>query len=313
MQYAFRPYQTEDDFWRMREFLRYVFMLNDRRERSWHVARLDYCRWHTAMNCAKVRLEDVAFLWEDDGEIIAIAMPDGGPGEVHFLVHPALTSPELEEEMLAVAEEHLPKVNPDGSRKLFAWASSEDTMRQEILQRHGYHRDTWPEHQWRRDLDAPIPDVPIPAGFAIRPLGDGLELLERCYASGLGFHQGDIKVGVENRQDPQWYRNIQNAPLYRRDLDLVAVSPHGAVAAFCTVWFDDVTRTGVFEPVATVPEYQKRGLGKALLTEGLRRLQRMGATRAFVGGYGAGANALYRSVMGDTYDLDEVWVKEWQA
>jgi len=311
MTHAFRRYQTEDDFWRMREFLRYVFMLNDRRERSWHVARLDYCRWHTAMNCAKVRLEDVAFLWEDDGEIIAIAMPDGGPGEVHLLVHPALTSPELEEEMLAVAEERLPKVNPDGKRKLFVWASEHDTMRQEILQRHGYRKDNWPEHQWRRDLDAPIPDVPVPAGFTIRPLGDGLELLERCYASGLGFHNGDIKTAVENRDDPQWYRNIQTAPLYRRDLDLVAVAPDGAIAAFCTAWFDDVTRTGVFEPVATVPAYQKRGLGKALLTEGLRRLQRMGATRAFVGGYSVAANALYRSVMGDAHDLDEPWVREW--
>lgn len=311
MKPAFRPYQAEDDFWRMREFLRYVFMLNDRRERSWHVARLDYCRWHTAMNCAKVRLEDVAFLWEDNGEIVAIAMPDGGPGEVHFLVHPALTTPELEEEMLVVAEERLPKVLPDGKRGLFVWASSEYKTRQEMLQRHGYRRDTWPEHQWRRDLDGPIPDVPILAGFAIRPLGDGLELLERCYASGLGFHEGDIKVAVENRQDPQWYRNIQNAPLYRRDLDLVAIAPHGAVAAFCTVWFDDVTRTGVFEPVATVPHYRRLGLGKALLTEGLRRLQRMGATRAFVGGYSERANALYRSVMGDAYDLDEVWVKEW--
>ncbi len=28
MKSKFRPYQTEDDFWRMREFLRPVFVLN---------------------------------------------------------------------------------------------------------------------------------------------------------------------------------------------------------------------------------------------------------------------------------------------
>lgn len=33
----FRPYQTEDDFWRMREYLRQVFLLNRRLERSGHV------------------------------------------------------------------------------------------------------------------------------------------------------------------------------------------------------------------------------------------------------------------------------------
>ena len=45
-------------------------------------------------------------------------------------------------------------------------------------------------------------EVTIAPGYTIRSLGDGLELLERCYASGLGFHEGDIKVAVENRDDP---------------------------------------------------------------------------------------------------------------
>lgn len=30
IQAMLRPYQTEDNFWRMREFLRRVFMLNER-------------------------------------------------------------------------------------------------------------------------------------------------------------------------------------------------------------------------------------------------------------------------------------------
>jgi len=127
----------------------------------------------------------------------------------------------------------------------------------------------------------------------------------------LGFHEGDIKIAVNNRNDPTWYRNIQTAPLYRRDLDLVAVAPDGAVAAFCTIWFDDVTRSAYFEPVATVPDHQRRGLGKALLTEGLRRLNRMGAVLAFVGGHSAAANGLYQSIMGSDHDLYESWMKEW--
>ena len=311
MKPTFRPYQTEDDFWRMREFLRQVLLLNDYREISWAVARLDYARWHTLMNCAKVRLEDVAFLWEADGQLIAFMMPDGGPGEAHLCVHPGLRTLALEEEMLDVAEQRLPKVKPDGARRLFVWADAHDTLRQELLTRRGYTKDDWPEHQHRRRLDAPIPDVPLAPGYTIRPLGDGLELLERCYASGLGFHEGDIKVAVENRDDPTWYRNIQTAPSYRRDLDLVAVAPDGAIAAFCTIWFDDVTRSAYFEPVATVPAHQRRGLGKALLTEGLRRLQRMGAVWAFVGGYSPAANALYTSVMGEDCELNEPWVREW--
>ena len=308
---TFRPYQTEDDFWRMRAFLRRVFMLNDRREQSWHVARLDYARWHVCLNCVNVGLDEIAYLWASEGQLIAFLMPDGGPGEAHLCVHPEWRTRALEEEMLAVAEERLPAVKPDGSHKLMAWAPAQDALRQGILTARGYTRHDGPEHQWRRLLDAPIPDVPLAPGYTVRALGDGLELLERCYASGLGFHDGDIKAAVENRDDPTWYHNIQTAPLYRRDLDIVAVAPDGAIAAFCTVWFDDVTRSAYFEPVATVPAHRQRGLGKAVMTEALRRLKRMGATTAFVGGFSAAANALYRSVMGDDHELYEPWVKEW--
>jgi mycothiol synthase len=313
MKPAFRPYQTEDDFWRMREFLRRVFLLNGRFERCWHVARLDYARWHICLNCANVRLEDVAYLWEEDGEICAILMPDGGPGEAHLLVHPSFKTLDLEEEMLNVAEERLAMVNSGGSYRLQVWAPGQDELRQGLLSRCGYVKGEWPEYQWRRNLDVPIPEVPVPSGYTLRSLGDGLELLERCYASGLGFHEGDISIAVNNRADPTWYRNIQTAPLYRRDLDLVAITPDGEIASFCTIWFDDVTRSAYFEPVATVPAHQRRGLGKALLMEGLRRLQRMGATLAFVSGSNPAANALYRSVIGPEYELYEAWEKDWAA
>ena len=54
---------TEDDFGRAREFLRQVFLLNNRRELSWHVARLDYWRWHFIKTCqACDSFEQVTFL-----------------------------------------------------------------------------------------------------------------------------------------------------------------------------------------------------------------------------------------------------------
>lgn len=311
MKFQFRPYGCEDDFWRMREFLRGLFVTNDRRLRSWHVVRLDYARWHSLINTTELTLADVAFLWESEGRLVALLLPDGGPGEAHACIHPDVLTRELEEEMLDVAEKHLARVKPDGSKSLYVWAGEHASLRLEILKERGYREEEGPEHQWRRLLDSPVPDVPIAPGYTVQPLGDGVELLERCYASGLGFHEGDLSSAAENRSDVTWYRNIQNAPLYRRDLDLVAVGPDGSVASFCTVWFDDVTRSAVFEPVATVPAHRRRGLAKAVMTEGLRRVKRLGATVAFVGGYNVAANALYRSVMGDDHELYGAWVREW--
>lgn len=307
--FAMRNYQTEDDYWRIREFLRRVFLLNGRREVGWHVATFDYTRWHMYQNCFGKRPEDVISLWETpSGEIIAVLLPID-PGSAHLQVHPGLRTPALEEEMLAVAEERLAAREADGTRRLTVWACAEDALRQRLLAQRGYVRGDDAERTWRRLLDAPIPDVPLPPGYCVRSLGDGLEFLERCYASGLGFHDGDIRVAVDNRTDPTWYRNIQNAPLYRRDLDLVAVAPDGSIASFCTVWFDDVTRSGLYEPVATVPEHQRRGLARAVITEGLRRLQRMGAVVASVGGFSPAANALYSSVMSSDCIVTESWVK----
>jgi mycothiol synthase len=313
MRLGVRPYQTEDDYWRMRAFLREVFGLNGRLERSWHVARLDYAHWHGALNCAKMGFEAVSILWEVGDRLAAFLISDGGLGDAHFCIHPAYETPALEEAMLVVAEERLPALQADGRRKLYVWAPEADLARQDLFRRHGYREDDWPETQWRRDLNETPPPAPMPAGYTLRALGDGLELLERCYASGLGFHQGDLHIAADNRADPSWYRNIQTAPLYRRDLDLVAVDAYGAIASFCTIWFDDVTRSAMFEPVATVPQHQRRGLGRALLTEGLRRLQRIGATRAFVSGHSAAANGLYCTVMGPAHEVNQVWVKEWLA
>jgi hypothetical protein len=53
-----------------------------------------------------------------------------------------------------------------------------------------------------------------------------------------------------------------------------------------------------------------RGI-RAVISEGLRRVQRLGATRAFVGGYEPGPNALYSSVLSREHDRSEAWVRRW--
>lgn len=311
MRFSMRPYRDESDYWRIRAFLREVFLLNGRRARSWDVVRFDYWRWHVALNIERFALADVLLLWESEtGQIAAVLNPDNR-GEAFFQLDPRLRTAQLEQALLDTAEQRLAAAPAPGRRALRVWAPADDPARQALLRERGYTRADWPEHQRRRPLDTPIPDPPLPPGYTVRALADGAELLERCYASGLAFHPDDLGYAVRNRADSRWYRNIQRAPLYRRDLDLVACAPDGAVAAFCTVWFDDTTRAGVFEPVGTVPAEQRRGLGRAVLCEGLRRLRQLGATVACVGSYSPEAGALYHAVGFTDYDLSEPWVREW--
>jgi mycothiol synthase len=305
MELTMRMCQEKEDYWRMRAFLREVFLLNERRERGWQVARLDYWRWHGIENGGwPPSMDDVTFIWETaKGQIAAVLNPEG-PGEAFLQVHPGLRTPELEEEMIAIAEERLAVLASSGQRKLRIWANEHDGLRQEILVRRGYAKGEWPEYRWRRSLDVPIPDVPVAAGYTVRALGDVEELSARSWASWKAFHPRDPD---ERYEGWDWYLNVQRIPLYRRDLDIVAVAPTGEVASFCTAWYDDVTRTGCFDPVGTMPAHQRRGLGKAVMCEGLRRLKRLGATMAYVGGFTVAANALYASVMSSEYELVEPW------
>jgi len=302
-----RKTRTEDDYWRIRSFLREVFLLNGRREHSWHVARLDYLRCHFVLNlqvCDPV--EKAATLWEMAGGQIAAVLHPVGWSEVCLHVHPHFRTADLESEMLAHAEEHLFGRNQAGERLVYVSAFADDARRQEILAQRGYTRQSGVVHHWRRDLEAPIPDISLAPRYVIRSMGDLGEHPARSWASWRAFHADEPDEAYDG--DWSWYQNIQLAPLYRRDLDIVAAAPDGSIAAFCTIFYDDYTRCAVSVLVGTAAEHWRRGLGKAVMIEGMRRLRRMGCTRLLANAYDPPADALYGSVLGTKED-SETWVK----
>jgi GNAT superfamily N-acetyltransferase len=196
----------------------------------------------------------------------------------------------------------------DNQQVVAIWVNPNDQLRVELLKKRGYSKGKWAESQWQRDLDLPIEKASVPDGYSIRSLGDVDEIPARSWASWRGFHPDEPD---EAYQGWEWYHNIQSCPLYRRDLDIVAVAPGGEIASFCTMWFDDATRSAYIEPVATVPEHLRRGLARATITEGLIRLQQMGAVRALVIGYEPAANALYAATLSPIHEKLEQWQRKW--
>ena len=287
---SLRRYADATDYWRVHEFLRAVYLLNQRRERAWSVLRWDYWRWHIHENIFRFNLPEVVWLWEHDSQIVAVLNPDG-PGEAFLQMHPAFRTVALLEAMLAKAEGRLAEVAEDGRRTLRIWVAADAREQQQLLAMHGYQKNAGPEYQRRRLLSQPIAATPLPDGYTIRAVGEDDDLPARSWVSWEAFHPDEPD---ERYQGWAWYRNVQRIPLYRRDLDLVAVAPSGEHAAFSTAWFDDVTRSVVFEPVGTHPNHRQRGLGKAVMAEGLRR-----------------AHALYVSLGFIGYDLSEPWDKTW--
>jgi len=308
MKSIMRRYQKAEDYSAIRRFLREVFLINNREQSSWDVARFDYWRWHGILNMKDGTLEDDVFIWENEkGEIKAVLNREA-PGSVFLQIHPDFRSHDLLMEMLSTAEKHLTVPIENDRRSLHVWAEAKDRELQDLLKYQGYiiKPESHSEHQRRRFLSHPVSPVPVADGYVIRAMGDIEDHPAREWLSFRAFHPNE----PDSEFKPDWYKNIQKAPLYRRDLDLVAVAPDGEFAAFCTIWFDDHTGMAHYEPVGTSSDHQRKGLGKAILTEGLIRLKTLGAEIAMVGSYSEPAHSLYASVGFETYRILESWTKE---
>ena len=308
MRYTLKAFQDEQDYWRLRAFLREVFLLNGRRERGWQPYRFDYWRWHIVANCHESTIHNRVYWWENaQGEIVA-AIHSEGQRDAWLEVHPSVRDIAFEEEMIRTAMEKLAQEQDNGGHTLVMWVDRQEALRCETLSRLGFSPTGRLERQRYADLTAEIAPVPAPAGYTIRSLGDVDELPSRSWASWTAFHPNEpdsVYGGWE------WYRGVQRAPLYRRDLDIVAATPDGEIVSFCTGWFDDATRTCGVEPVGTDKYHHRRGLATAVVTEALRRAQRLGATLATIGSWNDVTDHLYGKLGFAVGEEMELWEKKW--
>ena len=112
MTLTIRRYRSEDDYWRIRAFLRRLFLFNDRRELSWQAYRFDYWRWHGVENLGHGSLEEGVFLWETAGGEIAAVLHPEGPGDAFLQLHPGLCTPDLAGECAEPSEKSLASQPP---------------------------------------------------------------------------------------------------------------------------------------------------------------------------------------------------------
>jgi mycothiol synthase len=137
--------------------------------------------------------------------------------------------------------------------------------------------DSWSIVFMQLSAQTPSPNVTPPAGFTIRPLAGESEVEAYVELHRAVFESKNMTV--------EWRRRTLRRPEYLPDLDLVAVAPDGRLAAFCIGWLDSNPAGqpgGQIEPLGVHQDYRKSGLGRAILAEGLRRLQLNGAQRVVV-------------------------------
>ena len=114
-----------------------------------------------------------------------------------------------------------------------------------------------------------------------------------------GFRIVD-RVARADRPHPMIARNgelveprLRQCSLYDPALDLAVEDADGGIAGYALFWFDPTTLVGLLEPMRVEDRYQRRGLARMLLTNGLDRLARKGARRLKVGFESDAARNLY--------------------
>lgn len=216
-------------------------------------------------------------LWFVDGELAGFIWPNDNNADL--LVHPAHR--ELETAMLVWAEANLAAADGDDPPCVTTWALTQDDAHIALLERRGYTRTDECLVFHTADLSRSIPAPVLPPGFTIRSFAGEPEIEARVAVHRSAFDPSRMTV--------EKHRRAMASPTYRQALDLLVIAPDGAPAAYCIVWYDEVNRFGLFEPVGAHQEHRRRGLAKAVLLHGQRLLQELGAESAHV--YAAGGNA----------------------
>jgi predicted N-acetyltransferase YhbS len=141
--------------------------------------------------------------------------------------------------------------------------------------------------------DTLLTALAIQSGFVMSDESSGTSWMDADQRPPLAPVDGFAIVDRLTRADrphPMMARNgdlvearLRQCSLYDPTLDLAVEDLDGGVAGYALFWFDQATLVGLLEPMRVEDEYQRRGLARMLLAEGLDRLAGKGARRLKVG------------------------------
>lgn len=216
------------------------------------------------------------FVDETDGYINALALMYLSRPSYTLVLHPDQRGGAYERDLIQWCEAtRWSWVLRDGQDKdsISTDALDSDPVRRKFLIDLGYTIAEAPYMAiTARDL-TDISTPQLPDGFHIRAAQDVSE------AGALAaVHSG----AFGSNWTPEKYAIVMTTTGFTISHELVVVAPAGDYAAFLVYWLDPISKTGLFEPVGCHPDYQRRGLVKALMTHTMGLMREAGMTQAMV-------------------------------
>ena len=288
----YRLYKGKEDYIKICSFLEESVSVSGPKFYS-GLGDLDFC----VVQCSSPNyLENIdeifkdTYLWFDDNDqMIGGIWPDGHM--IDFFIHPNKKS--IFGEMVEVGEDYVKASISEKNQyeEIEWWVFEGDTELENVLISEGYYKTQFYRPHRIFDYSSEIEEPVLPRGYTIKKLMevDDKRVILECCKNYFGIDMKEYML-----------ENFKQTSTYREDLDLVVVAPENTLAAFCTVRYDEKNKMGTFEPVACHPEHKQKGITKALMCEGLKRVKALGAEVVTVQtswpGRNLPANKLYESV-----------------
>lgn len=268
-----RTYKNSSDLKRMQKLTQSIWSL----ESNYHIGDLAWQRYRHAGR----EDEWITAIWEMDDKPVAWGWVKL-PGSLMFQVDPNFT--ELSKDIIDWFDK-MTKTNEQRVTVLEAESHLISALEDSLFT----PLEETPEVLSKISLDScPFP-INLPDEFKARHLkGDG-DLTNRVGVQRAAFSSS-------SRVTEKSYRNIMNTYPYDSSLDWVIESPNGEFAAFCLIWFDEMNKVGLLEPVGTDPIFWRMGLGSSVCKLALNALRDKGANTAVVVCTTPKTHQFYRSI-----------------
>lgn len=249
---------------------------------------------------------DLMTIWEDDQGVAAWQMANPRFKCFDAQVRPDLRGKNFEREVLEEAYNYtaeLMRRHEIDSDWVHADAFQGDQARSELLLALGWEADNEPPYILNRLEIKDIVVPALPAGFSFR--------------SATSIEDAAALAAVHNAAfSPNWtpalYQKVMESPGYAPERELVIQAPDGAFVAFTVTWHDHLNCNGLFEPVGTHKDYQRRGFGRAIMLYGLHQMAAAGMKIASVAHFGdnEAARGLYQAVGFRPWHLQDGYKKQ---
>lgn len=275
-----RAFRSEDDLFAMRRLL---IAGRQAANGAYYVHAGDLMWWY-GYYLTEQDPRPFTILWENaaaPGELAAWALYTSRYAALDVFVHPALRGTPDAARIWIEAEEqaslwHAPV---EKSNLNTIWIGASDDWTIAHLESRGFQRGVEYIDVLAYALDEPVAPPILPAGFGLCSPRDERDVPTRAAPQYAAF-KSTLPLEVYHAR----YARFLRGSTYALCRDTMLLNGDERAVAFCITWTDEVNRVGLFEPVGVDPAFHRQGLGRVVVTEGLRRLQAEGMRSALVCG-----------------------------